>query len=264
MEIRDYVLKEKERLEKEIEKAERPPFLVIVKMNDDPASAAYVKGKVKDCYEVGIKVEVIDVPLDESEEKLLELLGRLNNDSNVDGYIVQMPLPKHISETKIQLAIAPHKDVDGFHPMSSFKPCTPKGVIDYLKSENISFNGKNAVVIGRSNIVGRPLSKMLLDLNTNCVVLHSKTTRADMEFYIEHADLIFIAIGQKGFLDKSFTYRPTAVIVDIGISRVDGHLYGDAESDLPVYLKTPVPGGVGLLTRLTLLKNVWEAYKNEL
>ncbi len=264
MEIKEYVFRKKEKLKQEIMKAKRAPFLVIVKMNDDPASNAYVKGKVKDCLEVGIKVEVKEIPLDTSEASLLEYLDYLNNNKEVDGYIVQMPLPKHISEKRIQLAIDPRKDVDGFHPLSLFKPCTPKGVIDYLKEEQITFKGRNAVVIGRSNIVGRPLAKMLLDLDTNCVILHSKTTREDKEFYLSHADLIFTAVGQKGLLNRSFTYKKEAIIVDIGISRFEGHLYGDAEPSLPVKMQTPVPGGVGLLTRLTLLNNVWEAYQNGL
>ncbi len=264
MEIKEYVFLEKEKLKQEIKNAKRPPFLVIVKMNDDPASNAYVNGKVKDCLEVGIKVEVKHIPLDETEENLLHLLDELNHNDEVDGYIVQMPLPSHISEKRVQLAVIPSKDVDGFHPLSSFLPCTPKGVIDYLKEEQVTFKGKNAVVIGRSNIVGRPLSKMLINLDTNCVVLHSKTSEEDKAFYIAHADLIFTAVGRKGLLNHSLTYKKDAIIVDIGISRFEGSLYGDAEKDLPVLRQTPVPGGVGLLTRLTLLKNVWEAYKNGL
>lgn len=262
MEIKEYVKERKEELKKEIEKEKRKPHLVIVKMNQDAASEAYVRGKVKDCNEVGILCDVLEVSLDTKENELLKIIDQLNHDDSVDGFIVQMPLPKHIHERKIAYAIDPRKDVDGFHPLSQFVPCTPKGVMDYLRYLDIAFKGKNAVVIGRSYIVGRPLAKLLLEADTNCVILHSRTSEEDKKFYIEHADLIFVAVGQKGILSSKYHYKEDAVIVDIGINRVDGKLYGDAEPNLNVKLQTPVPGGVGLLTRFSLLTNVWEAYKN--
>lgn len=262
MEIKAYVLERKEQLKHLISQSIKKPHLVIVQMNDDAASNAYVRGKIKDCEEVGIIAELIRVPLDETEEQLCARLEELNQRDDVDGYIVQMPLPSHIHEEKIKLLVHPKKDVDGFHPCSLYQPCTPKGVIDYLLHENMVFRGKNAVVLGRSYIVGRPLAKMLLDLDTNCVVLHTKTTEKDKKRYIEHADFIFSAVGKPGVLDERYQYKKDAVIVDIGISRVDGHLHGDAKPNLPVLLQTPVPGGVGLLTRLTLLWNVWEAYQH--
>lgn len=262
MEIKEYVAQEKLALKHAIEGLEIKPRLVIVQMNDDPASNAYVKGKLKDCDEVGIISELIKLPLDASEEELFNLLDELNNRDDVSGYIVQMPLPRHIDEEKVKLYVNPSKDVDGFHPCSSFVACTPKGVIDYLKAEGISFSGKNAVVIGRSNIVGRPLAKLLIDLSTNCTVLHSRTKEEDKIRYLENADLIFTAVGRKWLLDETISYKSDAVIVDIGIVRDEGKLYGDCKPGLKVKLQTPVPGGVGLLTRLSLLKNVWEAYKN--
>lgn len=262
MEIKEYVKACKEELKKEITLAKRKPHLVIVKMNQDAASEAYVRGKVKDCNEVGIACEVLEVPLETSEDALLEIIDQLNHDENIDGFIVQMPLPQHIHERKIAFAIDPKKDVDGFHPLSKFIPCTPKGIMDYLRFLNLPMRGKNAVVIGRSYIVGRPLAKLLLEADMNCVVLHSRTSEEDKKFYIEHADFIFVAVGQKGILSSKYHYKKDAVIVDVGINRIDGHLYGDAEPGLPVYLQTPVPGGVGLLTRFSLLKNVWEAYQN--
>ena len=257
--IKDYVKERKEHFKMLIEQQNIKPHLVIIKMNDDEASKAYVRGKVNDCKEVGIICDVLELPLDTSENELLKLIDNLNNDENVHGIIVQMPIPKHIHEHTIAEAIRPDKDIDGFHPLSKFRPCTPKGIIDYLKFMNVDFNGKNAVVIGRSNIVGRPLAKLLLDANTNCVVLHSRTSEEDKKFYIEHADFIFVAVGKPNVLTSKYHYKKDCIVVDIGINRVDGHLYGDCEKDLHVKMQTPVPGGVGLLTRLSLLINVYEA-----
>ena len=167
-----------------------------------------------------------------------------------------MPLPKHINEETVKLAIAPSKDVDGFHPLSHLDPCTPRGIMNYLNSENVQIQGKNAVVIGRSNIVGKPMAKLLLVANANVTVLHSKTTFEDMHKYIANADIIVIAIGKAGFLDEKFSYKPTAILVDVGINRLEDGLHGDAIPNLPVGLQTPVPGGVGLLTRLALYQNL--------
>ena len=147
--------------------------------------------------------------------------------------------------------------------MSLMSPCTPKGIIDYLKSENFNFVGKNALIIGRSNIVGKPMAKLLLKEHCNTTIVHSRTSREDMEFYVNHSDLIVIAIGKAGFLDETFKYKESAVIVDVGINRTEEGLKGDAKRDLPVALQTPVPGGVGLLTRLTLLKNLMDAYHHQ-
>jgi methylenetetrahydrofolate dehydrogenase (NADP+)/methenyltetrahydrofolate cyclohydrolase len=174
---------------------------------------------------------------------------------------VQLPLPKQISENDIRLAINPAKDVDGFHPLSPCDPCTPKGIISYLKSQSFPFRGANAVMIGRSNIVGKPMARLLTKNDCNVTVLHSKTSPEDMRFYVAHADLVVVAVGHQDFLDHSFTYKPTAVVVDVGINRgEDGKLHGDAEPNLPVALQTPVPGGVGLLTRLALIENLLEVY----
>ncbi len=228
----------------------------IVQVNDDAGSNAYVKGKLKDAEELGIKAELIKLPIDTSEEELLELISSLNMNEKVDGFIVQMPLPKHINEDHIKLAISPNKDVDGFHPLSSLSPCTPSGIISYLEFNNYAFHGKNAVILGRSNIVGKPMSKLLLAKNMNVTTLHSKTTFEDMNFYIQHADLIVVAIGKPEFLDNRFTYNPNAIVIDVGINRLSTGLCGDAKNNLPILFKTPVPGGVGLLTRLALLENL--------
>ena len=194
-----------------------------------------------------------------AEENVEEVKTKLEENTYTEDYKKYLELS---DEEKVKLYVNPSKDVDGFHPCSSFVACTPKGVIDYLKAEGVSFSGKNAVVIGRSNIVGRPLAKLLIDLSTNCTVLHSRTKEEDKIRYLENADLIFTAVGRKWLLDETISYKSDAVIVDIGIVRDEGKLYGDCKPGLKVKLQTPVPGGVGLLTRLSLLKNVWEAYKN--
>ena len=212
----------------------------------------------KTCDELGIKADLIKLPLETTQEQLLKVIDELNKDNVHDGFIVQMPLPKGIDEEAIKLAVSPKKDVDGFHPLSSLVPCTPKGIINYLHFEKIPMQGKNAVVIGRSNIVGKPMAKLLLKENMNVTVLHSKTTPEDMAFYIAHADVIVVAIGKAGFLDNRFQYKKDAVIIDVGISRTEDGLKGDAIPNLPVGLQTPVPGGVGLATRLALYENLLE------
>lgn len=260
--IKEYVALRKEEIKEEVSRLSPTPSFTIIQINDDEASSAYVRGKMKDAAELGISCELLRLPKDIEESALLEKIEEINNNPNIHGLIVQMPLPKHISEEKVKLAVSPAKDIDGFHPLSSIDPCTPKGIITYLKYLGYEFKGKNAVVIGRSNIVGKPMGRLLLNEHCNVTTLHSRTTPEDMKFYIEHADIIVIAIGKAGFLNESYQYKPSAVIVDVGINRIDGKLHGDAVRDLPVSLQTPVPGGVGLLTRLTLLENLLQAYNH--
>lgn len=261
MNIKEYVNKQKEKIKEIILHSNKIPCLVVIQVNDDPASTSYIRGKKKDALEVG--AEFIHVKLDPktSENELIEVINGYNADDNVDGIIVQMPLPKHINEEHIKLAVLPSKDVDGFHPLSHFIPCTPKGIINYLKAENIVFDGKNAVMIGRSNIVGKPMAKLLLNENSNVTILHSHTSIEDMKFYLEHADIIVVAVGKKYFINHNYNLKKDAVLVDVGINRLDGVLYGDIAPEMPVRLQTPVPGGVGLLTRLSLLENLLEATK---
>lgn len=263
MTIKEFVALEKQRLSKEVETLDRKPHLVIIQANDSPASDAYVRGKIKDCGEVGAEATLCLLPPTVEESYLLEKIAEYNADEAVDGLIVQLPLPKHISEAKVKLAVDPKKDVDGFHPLTTFTPCTPKGIVDYLTEVGFEFTGKNAVVLGRSEIVGKPMAKLLLAKNCNVTTLHSKTSEEDKAFYLGHADLIVVAIGKLGFLDNRFKYKEDAVIVDVGINRnEEGKLRGDAIPDLPVKLQTPVPGGVGLLTRIALVKNLIIAAKN--
>ena len=254
--IKEYVQKTKEEMKEEISKLKRVPSFTIIQVNEDAGSNAYVKGKLKDAQELGVDAKLLKLPLDTSEEELLKLIDELNKDDSCDGFIVQMPLPKQINEETIKIAISPKKDVDGFHPLSSLNPCTPQGIINYLKANEYPFMGKNAVVIGRSNIVGKPMAKLLTKESCNVTVLHSKTSADDMKFYLEHADLIVVAIGKAGFLDNRFNYKKDAIIVDVGISRTEDGLKGDAIPGLDVKLQTPVPGGVGLLTRLALYQNL--------
>jgi len=260
MEIKEYVLKKKNELKVEISKLKIKPTLIIIQVNDDPASDAYVRGKLKDGIEVGANVILDKQSPNISEIQLVNLINKYNNDDNVHGLIVQMPLPKQINEDNIKLAVSSKKDVDGFHPLTKFKPCTPKGIIDYLKAEHITIQGKNAAIIGRSNIVGKPMQKLLLLENANVTQMHSKTSKEDMKFYLAHADIVVVAIGHKYFLNHEFNLKKDAVVIDVGINRDETGLKGDCEPNLNVRLQTPVPGGVGLLTRLSLLVNLMEAY----
>ncbi len=261
MTIKEYVALRKQEMKQEVLDMPKKPCIAIVQINEDPASYAYIKGKLKDAAELGIDAELIKLPLETTEPQLLNVIDRLNKDSVHDGFIVQMPLPKQINEETVKLAIAPEKDVDGFHPLSSLAPCTPKGIMNYLNYIKTDFTGKNAVVIGRSNIVGKPMAKLLLKANCNVTVLHSKTSQEDMARYIKYADIIVVAIGKAGFLDNRFEYKPSAIVVDVGISRDETGLHGDAIPGLPVTLQTPVPGGVGLITRLALYENLLEIVK---
>ena len=258
MTCKEFVVARKEEIKNLVLGMQKVPCIGIVQLNEDAASNAYVKGKLKDAAELGIKADLIKFPIETSEEELLKVIDNLNKDDIHDGFIVQMPLPKQINEETVKLAVDPKKDVDGFHPLSSLAPCTPKGIMTYLKHEKVELLGKNAVVIGRSNIVGKPMAKLLLKESCNVTVLHSKTSAEDMARYIENADIIVVAIGKAGFLDNRFKYKDSAVIVDVGISRDETGLHGDAIPGLPVKLQTPVPGGVGLLTRLALYENLLE------
>ena len=230
---------------------------VIVQVGNVEASNRYVRNKIKDLESVGIKTKLIKLSESISEQALLDILFKLNTDDSVTGYLVQLPLPKHISEEKITSKINFLKDIDGFHPLSITTPATPLGIYNYLKDMNYDFAGKNAVIIGRSNIVGKPMHKLLLDANMNVIMLHTKTTKEDKRFYLEHADLIVVAAGKPGILNSSYKLKPTAVVMDVGINvNEEGKLIGDCEPNLPVAFQSPVPGGCGLLTRLAVIENL--------
>jgi methylenetetrahydrofolate dehydrogenase (NADP+) / methenyltetrahydrofolate cyclohydrolase len=217
--IKSYTIEKKEGYKKIVSSLSIRPKLVIVQVNDDPASNAYIRGKLKDLDEIGANGELIKLPIETSQEELLKVVDRLNKDKTVTGFIVQLPLPKGIDEELIKRSVIPEKDVDGFNALSSFVPATPKGIETYLIDQGIELDGKNAVIIGRSNIVGKPMQRVLLSHNMNVIILHSHTSKADMKFYIEHADLIVVAVGKSHFLTNEYNFKKDAIVMDVGINR---------------------------------------------
>ena len=239
--------------------------LAVILVGEDPASQVYVKNKKKACEYCGIKSLSYELPADTTEEKLLELIAELNERSDVNGILVQLPLPKGIDEDRVLDAISPDKDVDGFHPVNvgklsigkkGFVSCTPAGVIQLLKRSGIEISGKECVVVGRSNIVGKPMSMLLLQENGTVTVCHSRTK--DLKEVTNRADILVVAIGKPKFIDASYV-KEGAVVIDVGIHRQDdGKLCGDVDyaSVEPVASAiTPVPGGVGPMTIAMLMYN---------
>jgi len=260
--IKDYVENRKAQIKDEVSKLTIKPKLVIVQVGNVEASNRYVKNKMKDCAECGIPCELIHLDETITEAELLSTIIDLNNNPTVTGFIVQLPLPKHIRESIVIEAIDPKKDVDGFSKLALVSPGTPQGVIDFLDFNNIDYTDKNAVVIGRSNIVGKPMAKLLLEKNCNVVQLHSKTSEENKRKFLKEADLIVVAVGHRNIIDTSYELKPSCIIMDIGMNINDeGKLCGDVEQDLPVYFKSPTPGGSGLLTRLALITNLIKLYK---
>lgn len=244
------------------------PGLAVVLVGSDPASKVYVNNKRKACEEIGYNSFVYEMPSDTTEEALFELIQQLNVREDVHGILVQLPLPKHISEEKVIRAINPTKDVDAFHPQNvgqimlgspTFMPCTPAGVMELLKRSNIDATGKECVVVGRSNIVGKPLAMLLLQANGTVTICHSKTN--DLREACKRADILVVAIGKPKFITADMV-KGGAVVIDVGINRVDGKLCGDVDFDNVkevVSAITPVPGGVGPMTIAMLMKNTFEA-----
>lgn len=268
VDIKEYIKSEKKKLKDAIDKAAptkgRHPALGIIKVGINEASNRYVRNKAKDCNEVGI--DTIIESLDDSacDEDLLNKMYQMNNDDKIDAYIVQMPLPHHINPYMVNAHIIPTKDADGFTNTPFANPATPYGIIDYLNENQYRFCNKNALVIGRSDIVGKPMAKALIERNCNVTVMHSKTSDENRIRAIQNADLIICAAGVPGLIKTTdFTERAKCdtIVFDVGINfDSNGKLIGDCEKDLPVAYQTPVPGGVGLLTRLRLLKNVVNLY----
>lgn len=243
----------------------RCPGLAVVLIGDNPASQVYVGSKRRSCEEVGFKSESFDLPESASERELLDLITQLNHDDEIDGILVQLPLPTHINTDTVIEHIAPHKDVDGFHPYNigrlaqrnpQLRPCTPKGVITMMQTTGIELKGKEAVVVGASNIVGRPMALELLLAGCTTTVCHRMTK--DLESHVRRAEILVVAVGKPNFIPGDWI-REGAVVIDVGINRLEnGKLTGDVEfdkaSEKAAWI-TPVPGGVGPMTVATLLEN---------
>lgn len=263
--IKEYVEIKKAQIKEEVDSLTIKPKLVIVQVGNVEASNRYVKNKMKDCAECNIPCELIHLDESITEADLLSTVIELNNNPTVTGFIVQLPLPKHIRESIVIEAIDPKKDVDGFSKLALVNPGTPQGIIDFLDSNNFEYTNKNAVVIGRSNIVGKPMAKLLLEKNCNVTILHSKTSNENKRLFLKNADLVVTAVGKRGLIDETYVLKPTVWIIDCGINLDEnGKLIGDCERNLsffPVAFQSPVPGGVGLTTRLALITNLIKLYK---
>ncbi len=245
--------------------------LAVIQVGNDPASSVYVRNKKKACEYVGIKSLSYELAEETTEDEILKLIENLNADASVNGILCQLPLPKHIDEDKVIDAIDPKKDVDGFSPQSvgamvigksGFLPCTPAGIIQLLKRSNIDIDGKSCVVVGRSNIVGKPMSLLMLRENATVTVCHSHTK--DLKDVCKNADILIVAIGKPKFIDASYV-KDGAVVIDVGIHRnAENKLCGDVDFDSVVSKAshiTPVPGGVGPMTIAMLMSNCVEAMK---
>ncbi|MZE61682.1 bifunctional methylenetetrahydrofolate dehydrogenase/methenyltetrahydrofolate cyclohydrolase FolD [Bacillus anthracis] len=245
------------------------PGLAVILVGEDPASRSYVKGKEKGCEQVGIYSELIEFPETITEERLLAEIDRLNGDDRINGILVQLPLPKHIEEKAIIERISPEKDVDGFHPISvgrmmtgqdTFLPCTPHGIVELVKETNLDISGKHVVVIGRSNIVGKPVGQLFLNENATVTYCHSKTQ--NMKELTKLADILIVAVGRPKMVTADYI-KEGAVVIDVGVNRLEtGKLCGDVDFDnvldVASYI-TPVPKGVGPMTITMLLHNTVES-----
>ena len=247
------------------DKYSRVPGLAAVLVGEDPASQIYVRNKRKSCEDVGIYSEEHKLPESTTQDELLELINKLNNDKKINGILVQLPLPKHIDDSLILNSVSSEKDVDGFHPINAgylfegkpqFIPCTPHGIIKMLEFYDIDIEGKNAVVLGRSNIVGKPAAILLLQKNATVTICHSRTK--NLEDVLKEADIIVAAIGRAHFVKKEMV-KEGAIVIDVGINRLDtGKLAGDVDFEAVKKISgfiTPVPGGVGPMTITMLLWN---------
>ena len=255
-----------------VAQGKRAPGLAVILVGADPASQVYVGSKRKSCAEIGIVSKSYDLPETTTEQALLELIEELNQDAEINGILVQLPLPKHIDSTKVIEQISPEKDVDGFHPYNvgrlcqripTLRACTPYGVMKLLETTGISFYGKHAVIVGASNIVGRPMALELLLAGCTVTVTHRFTE--DLASHIRQADILVVAVGKPKFI-KGEWIKEGAVVVDVGINRLEGKLVGDVEFDVAAqrasYI-TPVPGGVGPMTVAMLMQNTLSAYEKQ-
>lgn len=247
------------------------PGLTVILVGDDPASAIYVRNKERACVKLGMNSQVLRFPAETTQEEILNTVRLLNQDDSVHGILVQLPLPRHIDEQAVLRAIDPDKDVDGFHAMNAgrlmngepgFVACTPKGVMRLLEVSGVELDGKNAVVVGRSNIVGKPMALLLLQKNCTVTIAHSHTK--DLAAVTRSADILVVAVGHAGFITGDMI-KPGATVMDVGINRVDGKVVGDVDFESAKEVAsciTPVPGGVGAMTIAMLMENTVEAAEN--
>lgn len=274
--VKEIVKKKKEELKNEVDKLKAKgiaPKLAVILASDDPASQIYVGKKRKMCEEMGILQEEYILDTTTTTQEIVAIIEKLNKDKSVNGILVQLPLYKHIDMDEVLDSISEKKDVDGFHPLTlgklfigekeTFIPCTPKGIMTILDDIGTQYVGKHAVVIGRSRIVGKPISQILLKRGATVTICHSKTD--DISKYSKMADILIVAVGKPHIVTKEMV-KTDSIVVDVGINRVDGKILGDVDTDEVVNVAskiTPVPGGVGLTTVLSLLENVVQATKEQ-
>ncbi|MBQ7439197.1 MAG: bifunctional methylenetetrahydrofolate dehydrogenase/methenyltetrahydrofolate cyclohydrolase FolD [Paludibacteraceae bacterium] len=252
----------------------RKPCLDVIIVGQNPASMSYVKSKIKATEYCGFDGELIQLPETTSQEELLRVIAERNGKDDVDGILVQLPLPKHIDEQTVIEAIAPGKDVDGFHPSNvaglwlnqpAIMPCTPLGIIALLEQTHVDLGGRHAVVVGRSNIVGKPIAKLLLDKNCTVTIAHSRTK--DLAAICRKADILIVAVGRPRMITADMV-KQGAIVIDVGINRLeDGRLVGDVDFETVAPIAgaiTPVPGGVGPMTITMLMRNTIECYKKRI
>lgn len=263
-----------EKIAQYVQQGKRKPGLAVILVGADPASQVYVGSKRKSCAEIGIESKSYDLSAETTEAELLSLIEELNQDESVDGILVQLPLPKQIDSTKVIEAIAPHKDVDGFHPYNvgrlaqripTLRSCTPYGVMKLLETTGVDLHGQHAVIVGASNIVGRPMALELLLAGSTVTVTHRFTK--DLEHHVSQADILVVAVGKPEFIPGDWI-KEGAIVIDVGINRgADGKLKGDVEYSVAsqkASFITPVPGGVGPMTVAMLMQNTLQAYENHL
>lgn len=252
-----------------VKQLDTAPHLVVVQVGDDPASSVYVRNKERTAKQVGITSETIKLSKHITQDELLEIIDKYNNDTSVNGILVQLPLPEHIDEQVILEAISPAKDVDGFHPLNVGKlnigqkqmiPSTPAGIVELLKANHIGLEGKHVVIVGRSNIVGKPLAHLLLEANATVTIAHSRTK--NLKQLTRMADILVVAVGQPELITSDYV-KDGVVVIDVGINRTESGLKGDVDFNgvkSKVAAITPVPGGVGPMTIAMLMNQTYQAY----
>lgn len=261
-----------DKLSLKVNRLDTAPNLVVIQVGNDPASSVYVRNKERTAERVGINSETVKLSKHITQDELLEIIDKYNHFTDVNGILVQLPLPKHIDEQVILEAISPMKDVDGFHPLNVGKlnigqkqmiPSTPAGIMELLKANHIELEGKHVVIVGRSNIVGKPLAHLLLEANATVTITHSRTK--DLKHLTKLADILVVAVGQPELITEDYV-KDGAVVIDVGINRMESGLKGDVDFNSvksKVAAITPVPGGVGPMTIAMLMNQTYQAYRTQ-